>query len=720
MTEGTIRQLRVLHIVSSGGIAAALQPSLFVPLLTRLPKQRVKAQVVSLAPNCVRAAMLRQHGVPVHDIALSRHNFSVSAVREVRKAAQKFRPDIIQAWGHTAQIVSIAVRKRCEWKPHVVWSVADTVPLPKKPGFIDRQKLSIAIKRSAHADRIVYTSEAGAAHHRRVGFPDGGHECIAPGVDAVRFKPDPAARKKVRDNLQLPSNAFVVGMAAPFQPEYDHATFLKGIGELIKTNPHLYVLLAGHGVQRGNGPLMGMVGGGTLGTRTQLLGEWSDLATLFNACDLVCSSALTDSARMTLATAMLCGVPCVATGMGAQGELIGQHGVAVEPGSPAAFIRGIGKILEMPTDKRMQLAHGARKYALQNFVYVRSLQKYLKLYCDLVGREAQVAEAVPLPVPDPEPSAPITRPVEPEPVVLKDHAATIAELTDPDSLEARVAPQEPEALPKWRIEQEQERAKQEALLTASAASRDGDVLQLFEMEIAKPGIASVTPMGERARGYVEDFEELLSPEVLTAPAAVEAPVPSPTTEAELDPQADAAKATPESPKIERQPQSIEIPPPSAASGHTEVKRASEVEEAQAPKNERATDERRLPKTTPPAVPSPQSVEAPASRQATSMPAAVAQAGDSAGATEVHATSDVQKTPAAPEPKAASASEDPGSKGPASEKEASKEAAAKEAGASVPASPSPPASAATEASGAMESEPEQQSLFDFEPEKKAIG
>jgi glycosyltransferase involved in cell wall biosynthesis len=515
VAEGTTRQLRVLHIVGSGGIAEAMQPSLFMPLLTRLPKQRVKTQVVSLSPGCVRAAVLRQNGVPVHDVALSRRRFSAGGFKDLMTAVHAFRPDVIQAWGHTAQIASISVRKRCDWKPRVVWSVADTTPLQKHAGLIDRQKLKFAAKASARADRIVYASEAGAAHHRRVGFPEGGHECIPPGVDAARFKPDAAARRKVREQLQIPHEAFVIGMVAPFQPEYDHATLLKGVGELIKTNPNLYVLLAGHGVQRGNAPLMAMIGGGTLGTRTQLLGEWSDLASLFNACDLVCSSALTDTARMTLAMAMLCGVPCVATGMGAQGELLAQHGVAIEPGSPAAFIRGIGKILQMPQEKRIYMAQGARKHALQNFVYVRSLQKYLQLYADLIGQEALATGAMPAPEVDTLP--PITAPAPPEPAARKSHAAVIADLSDPDSLEARVTPIQADALPKWRLEQEQERAKQDAKWSAPRPSTEGDVLQIFEMEIARPAVASVSAMNERARGVVDDFEELLSVEAITGP-----------------------------------------------------------------------------------------------------------------------------------------------------------------------------------------------------------
>jgi glycosyltransferase involved in cell wall biosynthesis len=300
-----------------------------MPVLTRMPKQRVKTQVVCLAPGAVPAAMLRQNGVPVHDVALSRQKFSMGGFGELVKAAKAFKPDVIHAWGYTAQIFAHGVRKRCDRKIKVVWTVGSTAPLPRGAGMIDRQKLKHAVKAAANADRIVYASDAGGAQHRRAGFPEGEHLTIPPGIDATRFKPDPAARRKIREQLHLGPEAFVIGMVAPFQPEYDHATFIKAVGELIKTNPNVAVVLAGHGVQKGNAPLMALVGGGTLGGRTQLLGEWSDLASLFNACDVVCSSAQNDGSRMTLVTAMLCGVPCVATGLGAQGEVIGHHGVAI-------------------------------------------------------------------------------------------------------------------------------------------------------------------------------------------------------------------------------------------------------------------------------------------------------------------------------------------------------------------------------------------------------
>ena len=308
-------------------------------------------------------------------------------------------------------------------------------------------------------------------------------------------------------------------MVAPFQPEYDHPTFLKAVGELIKANPNIVVVLAGHGVQKGNAPLMALVGGGTLGTRVQLLGEWSDLASLFNACDVVCSSALNDGARMTLVAAMLCGVPCVATGMGAQGEVIGHYGVAIEAGSTPAFVKGIQRVLALTPEKRAAMAQGARKHALQNYVYVRSLQRYLQLYYDLIGRQSLVSQE--MPTPEIDASVPVPAKVGATAQSKKPMVA-MAELHDPDSLEAKVVEHDAAALPKWRLEQEQQRAKREEDLTQKIASAsqqsNGDVLQVFEAELAKPQNKDKA-FNERARGVADESEELLSMEAIATPTA---------------------------------------------------------------------------------------------------------------------------------------------------------------------------------------------------------
>ena len=215
--------------------------------------------------------------------------------------------------------------------------------------------------------------------------------------------------------------------------------------------------------------------------------------------------------------AMLCGVPCVATGMGAQGEVIGQFGVAIEPGSPAAFVKGITRVMQLPPEKRTFMAQGARKHALANYVYVRSLQKYLQLYYDLIGRQSLVTQDLPTPEIDATLTVPPALPTEArDDAPAEAQAADVADLSDPDSLESKVAEREPEELPKWRLEQEagahQARGRGRGD-RSRRARRIGDVLQVFETQNAKP-LPAATPMTERARGVADDSEELLSPDLL--------------------------------------------------------------------------------------------------------------------------------------------------------------------------------------------------------------
>jgi glycosyltransferase involved in cell wall biosynthesis len=433
--------------------------------------------------------------------------------KKLLAATRKFRPDIIQAWGHTAQLAALAVRARCNWSPKILWSPPDTIALPRDAGVIDQQKFKLTLKYAARADQIVFTSEVAAAAHRRAGFPNSATAVVPLAIDPTRFKPDFASRRKVREQFEIPPTAFVVGMIAPFQTEYGHGDFFKGIGELIKSNPNLYVVLAGHGIQRGNSALMQVVGGGLLGTRTHLLGEWSDIASLYNACDVACSTALNDESRMNLVMAMLCGTPCVATGIGAQGELLGKFGVSIEPGSPQGVVRGITKILQLTEDRRLFMAQSARKHALDNFVFAQTLQRYLQMYFDLAGIKASAVEEIPAPVIDPTiPPPPSdwkvpTKPKKPKLVVLE--TVETKEIIDHQALESHAirGPQIP--------------VKVQQTIAAELANH-GEVLEKFESGHALMGQSADAKMAERARGVAEDLGDLLAPEEWQSAAAAEA------------------------------------------------------------------------------------------------------------------------------------------------------------------------------------------------------
>jgi hypothetical protein len=141
----------------------------------------------------------------------------------------------------------------------------------------------------------------------------------------------------------------------------------------------------------------------------------------------------------------------------------------------------------------------------------------------------------------------------------------LAELADPDSLEAKVA-ESAESLPKWRLEQEQARSKREQELTEkiSSAQSNGDVLQVFEAEMAKPQ-NNDRAFNERARGVADESEELLSMEALAAPTAQAAPIPKAAPAPAPQAPAPVAKATPAPAPQAAVPVAKATPAPQAAS-----------------------------------------------------------------------------------------------------------------------------------------------------------
>jgi glycosyltransferase involved in cell wall biosynthesis len=381
--------LRILHLVSA---TVATQQSLMAqltPVVTRFNKNFLNMEVVYFQPGANQSMGLRQLGVPVHEIEWSRRRFSLSALPTLLKLIRQFEPDVIHAWGHTAQVTLHFLKRFLKSMPPVVWTMPNTPAFAPKAGFLDRKKLELLKKALLAQPHVVYPTSAIAAQYRRLGFSDKNFSTIAVGVDVERYKADEKLRAKLRIDLKMDNKAFVIGMFAPFMPDNDYASFIKATAELIKYNPNVYVIIAGRGVQRGNSGLMGLLGGGTLASRTTLLGEWSDLSMFYNACDVACSSSLHDGNAMSLAVAMLCGVPCVGTGKGAQGEVLGVHGIAVEPGSPNGMIRGVTRIMEMPADRRAFVTKNARQHVLENYSIQGTVEKYMSLYMSL----SQVYEA---------------------------------------------------------------------------------------------------------------------------------------------------------------------------------------------------------------------------------------------------------------------------------------------------------------------------------------
>lgn len=98
-------------------------------------------------------------------------------------------------------------------------------------------------------------------------------------------------------------------------------------------------------------------------------------------------TSLCEAASLSVLETMMCGVPVLATNVGGNPELVtdGKTGYLVESGSAQGFAEAMVKVLSDKALAKM-LGKNARADALERFSFTTMVEKYKKIYRDLLNR----------------------------------------------------------------------------------------------------------------------------------------------------------------------------------------------------------------------------------------------------------------------------------------------------------------------------------------------
>jgi glycosyltransferase involved in cell wall biosynthesis len=232
-------------------------------------------------------------------------------------------------------------------------------------------------------DAVVVNSHAGQRLHERVGYKPRRWEIIPNGFDLARFRPDPAARQRLRRELGLPSDTVVVAQVARVDPMKNQATFLKAAGMVLGKRRDVHVVLIGKDTRT----LASSVAEQGWTERVHLLGLRTDVDRLLPGADLFClSSAFGEGFPNVLGEAMACGVPCVTTDVGDARLLVGETGIVVPLRDPAALAGAMLDLIDRGPAGRAVLGQAARARIEKEYALPGIIERYQALYEDLCGR----------------------------------------------------------------------------------------------------------------------------------------------------------------------------------------------------------------------------------------------------------------------------------------------------------------------------------------------
>lgn len=364
--------MKIVHVITGleGGGAEAV--------LFRLCRADTADEhaVISLVDDGTYGQPLRDAGVAVHCLRMPRGRVTFAGSRRLWRLLRASQADVVQTWMYHADLLG-GVFARLAGLRRVFWGIRNSNLERGTSRFstIAIARLCAALSRFV-PHRIVCCAQRAAAIHVELGYDRSRIIVIPNGYDLGQFRPDPAARARLRREWQVGEATTLLGMVGRFDPQKDHENLLQALEMVQRRGIDFRCVLVGDGMTPDNPALAGWIDARGLGGRVLALGRRSDVPVVMSALDLlVLSSRYGEAFPNVLAEAMACGTPCVTTDVGDSAEIVGGTGWVVRPGSAEDLAVAIGEAIASISQedewRRRQVACRARveaRYGIEAMV----------------------------------------------------------------------------------------------------------------------------------------------------------------------------------------------------------------------------------------------------------------------------------------------------------------------------------------------------------------
>jgi len=287
---------------------------------------------------------LRVAGVPLVDLHKTGRWDLIGFIWRLYVAVREIGPSTIYSFMGPPNILTI-VLKLFFSKINMVWGVRSSKLGVVKEEWLVRFSRLIEGYLSRFATLVICNSNAGYDYVVSEGYPQHKVTVIANGFDTNYFTPNESLRRSIRLELGVGDEDVLIGIAARLDPMKDYSNFLKAAAELAENVKNIRFVSVGDGPFDYAEELRKQAAELGLTSKLSWLGNREDMPGVYNAMDIIASSSCSEGFSNTIAEAMACGVPCVATDVGDSKLLVGGTGIVVPPRNSALLCDGIHELI---------------------------------------------------------------------------------------------------------------------------------------------------------------------------------------------------------------------------------------------------------------------------------------------------------------------------------------------------------------------------------------
>ena len=251
--------------------------------------------------------------------------------------------------------------------------------------YCEPDRVSQRKKYWQYCRRVHTVSPSLKDHFVSFGFPEEKIEVVNNGVDSDHFVP-PVDRAALRQRLNIPPNALVVGMVGRFGPWKRHDAVVEAFQTLAPKHPDLHLLfLGGEGTEEKR--VMAQIERSVARERIHLPGFQQDTRPYYQAMDLLVIASINEGLPNALLEAMSSGVPALGhdAACGLREVMApGTEGFVEDLSSPDKIVQSLERFIarrqDLPT-----MGQAARRKVTEQY----SLRSMVAHYSDLYRRVAR-------------------------------------------------------------------------------------------------------------------------------------------------------------------------------------------------------------------------------------------------------------------------------------------------------------------------------------------
>ncbi|SOB75151.1 Glycosyltransferase involved in cell wall bisynthesis [Marinobacter sp. LV10R510-11A] len=364
------KPLRVLHVTFNMGIGGTEQ--VIRQLIQGMAPEGVESEILCIDGQIGPIGeTLQQSGVPVHKV-VRKQGFDWSLIAAIRKRLRAGRFDVVHCHQYTpwfyGWLGAIGTRARVVFTEHGRF-------------YPDRYRYKAALINPLVAlltPAVIAISEATKEALTKYEFIPGRKiRVIYNGIAPLNRNECEAQR--VREELGIPPEAFVVGTVSRLDPVKNQKMMLTAFHAFSEKHPDAYLLMVGDGPDKAM--LVALAGQLGISGRTIFTGFLNRPEHHLSAMDVFLLSSHTEGTSMTLLEAMSLGIPAIATRVGGNPEIIenGVTGILTEPDRYQFFASAL-EILHKDASLRSCLGSAALQRFQDRFSARAMVCQYEEIY----------------------------------------------------------------------------------------------------------------------------------------------------------------------------------------------------------------------------------------------------------------------------------------------------------------------------------------------------